>query len=367
MTGNYICTHTHTADNTLLRASRIKEMCLTHASLAAGYLSVASAPQRLVVGVGGFPRTLGKRVSRSSLGGAVCEALITACRPPPADMHDSSNKQQRSSFRDERGNNRPLTYVPRAGVRKHQSAYTYKQSISHETWDTAPFLDFDGIWCDRLLLGDPWVRTAVLVPHGEAPFCGESLHKVLKSFRCLSDARLVLFVASTPDVEHGQLDMDLIGEDRCMRRLEQRKDLMSCVAALECNTKNSVHATVLWIGAGSEHGFTLPLSDHEHQTLIQRSTVMSQGSIACALWASHAVKGIEFIQQRKFTRWDAQQRNRVASQVMRSMLSTRDEAVLRAFCAQTPVSKKMHLDKVRYEADKIFARLREEAQRLHMP
>jgi hypothetical protein len=310
-------------------------------------LAYPVTPSKLLVGIGSDISPHGKGTTTgASLPHLIGRLLLTTCRVPPADIHDASNVHQRSHHRDARGNNRTKSYtISKKGPRKH----------SHlEAWDTARFSDVGGVWCDRLLLGEPSVRSAMLLPIGLPT--KESLKRVAHSHPYLvAGPDTTLLIASTDRLDAGKLHLEPIGGGMMETLLPSHQGVQDCVELLDQRHRRGDEVDVLWIGVGAETPLLTPMDAAMVRTF--ETTVAPVATFFASMWTSSPTQAKETLNTGRWRNWSSEQRQRILSSMQQSMVSTRDEHILKCYSAGVAVSGSVGRNATIYEAGKVLDRI----------
>ena len=310
---------------------------------------------RLIVGLGNY----GARFSntRGNVGFAVGRKLLDHCEMPPSEVHDPSDPiVRRSSNRRSDGADRtrhPYTGSSTKRLNKRQFA----KNPEEHSWCTTRFQDYGGLWCDRLLLGDEgdvadqasWSarRCALLLPHTMSDFSGESVKLVLKANHHVQPSEILL-VFEDPKMD--------LGVARIRRASGPSQDVNfseidhpGAVNVLEvvgahydrCEAMSDVSVLQVGIGGGRISGdeFTELESELMHKRLLPLSAFIT------ALWAMSPTKAETFALRHTFAVTEPKaiaaacnvhrQEAAIWRSFQRSMLSSRDEALLASYSSGT--------------------------------
>jgi hypothetical protein len=304
-------------------------------------LSVPRVANKLLVTVGGNASV--SRSTRAAVPLIIGSTLLSHCRVPPSDIHDSSNSKGRSNTRDENGANCSRTFL------------VGKQRVHRprEMWDTAPFCDYRGLWCDRLLLGEPPTRCALLLPQGPA---GESLELVLQSQRqFMQSPNSTMLLAATDRLQKGELLFEAVGGEHMEVLLPHHEGVQACVALLDRVHGRGDQVDVLWVGVGSDVPMMRPMDAAD--TVYFASDVVPVVAFFAAMWASSPLHAKDAVNKHQWQRWSAEQRDRILTSMQQSMISTRNEHLLRAYVEGRPASLRMNMQSTIYEAAKVLEEL----------
>lgn len=305
--------------------------------------------ERVVVGIGAAELRMCR--TPRAIGRAVVQEILATCNAPKSDVHDPSKADGRSRTRDKFGHNR-RDFVGWSETDKS------KHRARHEAWDTAPMCDFGGVWCDRLVLGEPARRSAVLQPVWGVESSGDSLAMVFQAHPALLPEH-VLLVAEDHSLPIGTSTMS---QCRNVDPQSCHVGVQSCLKAVG-RSRGAQRATDTWtlrVGVGSSCAPLEEFSTVEWSQSIARYVIPFNAFLA-AFWCSSPVKATEYLAKQK-SALEAPNL-RLWRTMQRSMLSTRDEAIMEAYKSGHGVSKMMSPDKVALEADKIVERSRQAASR----
>ncbi|CUG90494.1 Hypothetical protein, putative [Bodo saltans] len=307
-------------------------------------------PAKLFVGIGSDNYLHARdTVTAASLPRTVGHALLKKCRVPAPDIHDPTNMSQRSRHRDASGKNRALSYtLSKNGPRKH---------IQHDSWDTAPFCDVGGLWCDRLLLGEPMVRSALLLPY--SLLAKESLRRVADSHPYLvTGPESTLLIASTDRLDAMKLHMEPIGGPLMETLLPSHQGVQDCVDVLDQRHQRGDEIDVLWIGTGSDTPLLAPMDAASVRKF--EDDVVPVATFFAAMWASSPPQAKDMLNDGRWRQWSLEQRKRILSSMQQSMISTRDEHVLKCYSGGVAVSPRLNRNATIYEAGKVLERMETE-------
>ena len=281
------------------------------------------------------------RPVRGDIGRLVTSKLLANCKPPLSDIHDPSMPNTRSRSRDKQGFNRSELVMWDGEKGKHNL-----QRTRLSEWDTAPFADYIGRWCDRLLLGDPAQRCAVLEAPPSMALLTESVTRVLRSHPLLR-AEDVLVVRHSSLSELGSMKFEPLSCDVAYAQVlrEWLKFL-----AMRKQQQNDLCVNSLVIGTGSEAPL-VPFSGGEMISTIS-PRVVPLGAFACAFWVSDPMKASAYLVG------DPSTNLRLWRTMQQAMLSTRDAAVLEAHAEGKSVSRNLRGNSTAYQAERIIERER---------
>lgn len=149
----------------------------------------------------------GKQWARSAVACRVEEVLFKNCRPPLNDIHNPD--RCRVAARDASGSAR--AYYD-AHTRSLAASKRTRRSLAAtalrkpQQWDSSPVMDYMGVWCDRLLLGEETrpCRAALLRPCVPPCFQPEAMQRVAHALPHLK-ASDVLLVDATPHLPFGSV------------------------------------------------------------------------------------------------------------------------------------------------------------------
>jgi hypothetical protein len=216
-------------------------------------------------------------------------------------------------------------------------------------WDTAPFPDYNGRWCDRLLLGPEGAatRSAVLEPLPGMEH--ESVLRVLRTHRHLRSSD-VLVVRAAPDMAMAHMRF---------RALVQADATYAAAAKswaeLISGVGTSQEFLSLCVGVGSAEPLMAPLRDISEKAVVGQR-VLPLGAFACALWACSPSKAVEYIDTETAVGLLAPslREERLWRTMQASMLSTRDAAVLEAYSQGRSVDRNLRGDATVYQAQQLL-------------
>lgn len=311
------------------------------------------ALRRLIVCLGCGDHQMNE--ARGALGSRVAQQILDTCAPAPSDIHnpDATRLHARDAFgraRQECGPHRRERFFRRAG--SGGSVRTFGSVRSPQTWDSERVVDYMGVWCDRLLLGEHTnpSRCALLEPRVPPVMLGESLERVLLAHRGLRSADILFVFASfsfplgvvrLASYSDGLL-LSPRGGPSCYRR-----DSLGAVMHRLAGPPDA--ASALLIGVGDAYGPLFPLTAEEKTVVASR--IVPLAGFTCALWSVNPSKASEYLQS------NPRDNARLWRTMQSSMLSTRDTAVLRAYADDRPLDARMSQRQTSYLAETLLSRL----------
>ena len=294
--------------------------------------------QRVIVGLGDVGGV--RKFARQNIGFQITTRLLMQCRVSPVDVHDPSRGASRSSSRQKNGTDRVDVVVwGRERKPSHQVKVT--------TWDTPAFCDFGGVWCDRLLLGEPPLRCAVLQPHTTMRYSGESLVLVLRAFGHL-DVCDFLIVAPSSVLPLGRQQIIGLRNAHTLVNALTVQNITSQLS-LECEPSALSSTSVLCVGI---NGATK--EDENFSALEQKmvnNIVVPFCTYLAALWVTNPARAVELALVKDPLLFTSQ---RQWATLQSSMLSSRDSAVLSAYQQGIPIGDAYDWSRTQREAFKIL-------------
>jgi len=260
---------------------------------------------------------------------ALCIArqLLSTCAPSPSDIHSKGRLNSQSRSRDERGINRG----ERTRATK-RDPWNWRRTHS---WDTSPFQHLGSLWCDRLLLGDPAVRTALLLAsEDEADI---SIQQVRQQYPHIAPRDIVVVTAD------GGLDVGAMSLNCDVWNGMGRQTVVS-------PTPGQVWVLKVGYGRGAA---PLGLFSIDEEVRV-RNTLAPLASFVASLWTAEPERAASYLAS------NPSQNTRLWATMQSSMLSYRDEAVLKAHRDDRPVGANMGRHGTRYQAKKILDRLNQQ-------
>ncbi|KAH9577959.1 hypothetical protein LSM04_000900 [Trypanosoma melophagium] len=312
-----------------------------------------TAVKRLIVCIGCNNQE--GNVVRGALGNRVAQQILDTCSPSPSDIHNPD--VNRLHPRDALGRaRRQKNYHQRKNFFKGTTAVVSVKrhgSIRNpQTWDSERVVDYMGIWCDRLLLGehtDP-SRCALLEPRVPPIMFGESLERVLRVHRNFRSSDL-LFIFGSSRFDFGTV-----------RLISYHDDLLTFPSGGPSNYHNSSFgevlkrlagppsaASALVLGIGDTHGVFAPLTVEEN--VIANDRIVPLAGFTSALWTVNPKKAEEYLLS------NPRDNARLWRTMQSSMLSTRDTAVLRAYESGVPLDARISQQQTNYLAETLLSRL----------
>ncbi|CAJ1991984.1 hypothetical protein conserved [Leishmania donovani] len=311
----------------------------------------------------GFGEGLDARESRGAVATRVTQHLLLQCRPSPSDVHNPDTTRAHARDRQGRARNFYESYTMRARRGRLGRTETLR---SPQTWDSSRVVDYMGVWCDRLLLGDARypVRCALLEPHVPEVMWGEAVARVAQSHRHL-DSTDVLVVSACGALPFGVVRLCTDAAESGNARPPTSNLAMPGIATLEdalrLFTRSTSGPSRLHIGIGSEHGTCAPFAQHETPH-VQRFLVPLCSFVA-ALWSVSPVKASEYVASvtaTPETLTEGTANRRLWRTMQHSMLSTRDSAVLNAYYKEDVLDARLSRNHTRYLAETLLRRLADE-------
>ncbi|KPA76837.1 hypothetical protein ABB37_07638 [Leptomonas pyrrhocoris] len=310
--------------------------------------------------------------TRGALATRVTQHLLRHCQPGQSDVHNP--EVTRANARDRHGRPR-LFYAAQERQRRRGNRHGRGEALrTPQTWDTSRVVDFMGVWCDRLLLGDDRrpSRCAVLEPHVPPMLWGESIARVAQSHRCLSRDD-ILVVKSDESLPFGVVRL--------------RFEAPACTAAAAATTASAVQTSsasflrgtttvsealklftapqrppsYLQLGIGADHGTQSLFTTEE--THFADHLLLPLCTFTAALWTASPHKAADYVAAltaRPETLTEATANHRLWRTMQHAMLSTRDTALLRAYFSDAALDARFSPAQTRYFAETLLRRLREE-------
>jgi hypothetical protein len=215
-------------------------------------------PTRLIVALGNYGPTFDN--TRGNLPFMVGHRLLKHCKYPEREIHDTNDfYANRSNNRDEFGTDRvrPLCY---SSSPRKQFATFMAGKRPLQSWCTEPFKDFQGLWVDRMLLGEPpqsikdgsvaddassgnhVERVAMLHPGFGIDAGGDSLDLVLSRFRHFEPSQIIVVVAE-PKWRLGAGSLQTVGESEFLRT----PGLSSVLDSVACRFESEEAMNKVWV------------------------------------------------------------------------------------------------------------------------
>ncbi|KAG5469641.1 hypothetical protein CUR178_01778 [Leishmania enriettii] len=301
--------------------------------------------------------------SRGAVATRVSQQLLLRCRPSPSDVHNPD--RTRAHARDRQG--RPRSFYEAHTLQARRGRRGRTETLrGPQTWDSSRVVDFMGVWCDRLLLGDARhpARCALLEPQVPEEMWGEAVARVAQSHRhlCSED---VLLVSAQEALPFGvvRLCTDAVVTESASSSASSgtMPGMVTLPDALRLFKRSTVGPFRLHIGIGSDHGTSAPLAQYE--ALSVQRFVVPLCSFAVALWSANPAKASEYVASvaaKPESLTDGTANLRLWGTMQHSMLSTRDSAVLAACYNDGVLDARLSLDHTRYLAETLLRRLADE-------
>ncbi|EAN85530.1 hypothetical protein C3747_19g259 [Trypanosoma cruzi] len=317
-------------------------------------LSLADIPvKRLIVclGCGDYQ----KNEARGALGNRVAQQILGTCAPAPSDIHNPD--KNRLHARNAHGRARQNHCYHRGerffrGMAVNGLVRSRGSIRSPQVWDSEPVVDYMGLWCDRLLLGEHTnpSRCALLEPRAPFVMVGESLERVLLAHRNFQGAD-ILFVFASSCFPFGALRLvsfndALLNIPRGGPSVYQHNSIGTILNRLALS---SDEASAIVMGVGDTHGLLVSLTAEERAMC--ESRILPLVSFAAALWTVNPAKAREYLQS------NPKDNMRLWRTMQSSMLSTRDTAVLRAYESGRPLDARISQRQTIYLAETLLSRL----------
>lgn len=145
-----------------------------------------------------------RQSARSAAACRLEEILFRQCQPPLNDVHNPD--RCRVAARDAAGVARAYyeAHTRSLASKRSRRAFSATALRKPQQWDSSPVVDYMGVWCDRLLLGEETrpSRTALLRPCVPPFFQAEAIQRVAHAEPHLK-ASDVLLVDATPHLPFG--------------------------------------------------------------------------------------------------------------------------------------------------------------------
>ncbi|CAJ1014030.1 hypothetical protein Q4I30_000155 [Leishmania utingensis] len=318
--------------------------------------------EKLIVCLG-FGEGLDARESRGAVATRVSKHLLLQCHPSPSDVHNPDTT--RAHARDRQGRARVFYEAHTMQVRHSRRGRT-ETLRSPQTWDSSRVVDYMGMWCDRLLLGDARhpARCALLEPHVPEVMWGEAVARVAQSHRHLG-SKDVLLVSACETLPFGVVRLCTDAAETWSTSLPLSSLSMPGIAtladALRLFMPSDSGPSCLRIGIGSEHGTGAPLMQHE--VVHEQRFLVPLCSFVAALWCANPVKASKYVSSvtaKPESLTDSTANLRLWRMMQHSMLSTRDSAVLNAYYNDDYLDARLSQNHTRYLAETLIRRLADE-------
>ncbi|KAG5469286.1 hypothetical protein LSCM1_02501 [Leishmania martiniquensis] len=299
------------------------------------------------------------RESRGAVATLVSKQLLLRCHPSPSDVHNPDTT--RVHARDRQG--RPRNFYDAQTMQARRGRRGRTEALrSPQTWDSSRVVDFMGVWCDRLLLGDARhpARCALLEPHVPEAMRGEAVARVAQSHRHLGSED-VLLVSAWEALPFGVVRL-------CADAAETKRTtspstltipgMLNLSDAVRLFKRSTVGPFRLQIGIGAEHGTSAPFAHGEARHA--RRFLVPLCSFVAALWSVNPVKAAEYVASvtaAPEALTDSTANLRLWHTMQHSMLSTRDTAVLNAYYSDSVLDARLSRDHTRYLAETLLRRL----------
>lgn len=286
--------------------------------------------------------------------------LLRTCNPAPSDVHDPTVPHSRSRSRGRDGKDRE-SLMPAGAAASRRSGFWRKPQAE---WDTAPFQDYGGRWCNRLLLGPDDVggakRTALLEPVPGTE--DESLTRVFRSHRHLKPSD-VLFVRACTELPLGTMRFRHLCESEPVlpTRAGGFRASVAHWKELLLSPTGSQSALSefpsLCIGISSCAPMQ-PLDGTAAEWPAVTQRILPLGAFACALWTFAPVQAAKLLLESTTCSLQppTDKEDRLWRRMQTSLLSTRDAAVLEAFSEGRSVERNLRGDATAYQAEQILRR-----------
>ncbi|KEG14729.1 hypothetical protein DQ04_00331220 [Trypanosoma grayi] len=293
--------------------------------------------------------------ARGALGSRVAQQLLDTCAPSPSDIHNPDTN--RLHARDASGRARQQCSWRRReqffkGAKGAGPAWRHGGTRNAQTWDSERVVDYMGVWCDRLLLGEHTnpSRCALLEPRVPPIMLAESLERVLQALRGFRAAD-VLFVFASCCAPFGAMRLVPFSDELVTFPLggpaAYRHDSLGAV--LQRLAGPPAAASALLLGIGAENGPLAPLAAEESAAVSSR--IVPLAGFTSALWTVNPAKASEYLES------NPKDNVRLWRTMQMSMLSTRDTALLRAYESGRPLDARMSQQHTKYLAETLLSRL----------
>ncbi|ORC90471.1 uncharacterized protein TM35_000082690 [Trypanosoma theileri] len=312
-----------------------------------------TAVKRLIVCIGCANQE--ENVMRGALGNRVAQQILNTCSPSPSDIHnpDVNRLHPRDALgRARRQQNHHQRKVFFKGTSAVGSVRRHGSIRNPQTWDSERVVDYLGVWCDRLLLGEHTnpSRCALLEPRVPPIMFGESLERVLRSHRNFQSSDL-LFIFGSSQFEFGTMRLisyydDLLTFPNGGPSTYQHSSIGEVLQRL-AGPPNAAYALVL--GIGDSNGVFAPLTAEEN--VIANDRIIPLASFTSALWTVDPKKAMEYLLS------NPRENLRLWRTMQSSLLSTRDTAVLRAYESGVPLDARISQQQTNYLAETLLSRL----------
>jgi hypothetical protein len=310
--------------------------------------------------------------TRGAITTQLTQRLLQQCQPGPSDVHNPD--VTRANARDRQGRSRTFFAVHEQQLRRSRHGRT-ETLRTPQTWDTSRVVDFMGVWCDRLLLGDDRrpSRCALLEPHVPQLLWGESMARVAQAHRYLTRED-VLMVTADESLPFGVVRLGTFeaaaavgdGKVTSVSLLQGATTVAEAVKLFAAPLQSQSSPSNLQLGIGAERGHRSFLTVEE--SAFAERLLIPLCTFAAALWAANPMKAAEYVAiltATPQTLTEAQANYRLWRTMQHAMLSTRDTALLRAYFNEEALDARFSPAQTRYFAETLLHRLREEENRQH--
>ncbi|GET91766.1 hypothetical protein, conserved [Leishmania tarentolae] len=318
--------------------------------------------EKLIVCLG-FGENVEARESRGAIATRVAQHLLLQCQPSPSDVHNPDTT--RAHARDRQG--RPRNFYEAHTMQARRGRRGRTETLrSPQTWDSSRVIDYMGVWCDRLLLGDARhpARCALLEPNVPEVMWGEAIARVAQSHRHLG-SKDVLVVSASEGLPFGVVRLCADAAEPTNRSPPTPHLTIPSITtlpdALRLFKHSSNEISRLHIGIGSEHGTCAPFAQDE--AIHAQRFLVPLCSFVAALWSANPVRASEYVASATATPGTLTEDTanvRLWRTMQHSMLSTRDSAVLNAYYEDGALDARLSQNHTRYLAETLLQRLADE-------
>lgn len=314
--------------------------------------------------------------SRRAVPSRVAQTLLQHCAPPRSDVLDSSTARVRA--RDAEG--RARSYYGRHTQSLRQRGRKQELSLrAPQMWDSAPVVDYMGLWCDRLLLGDAQrpSRCAIIEPQAPQPLWGDALARVAQSHRHLKRED-VLIVCASEELPFGLVRQSNFGWEAVSNNKKLNlnggaapsSNVLSESSMLLPGSTSVRHALQLFpsstpasssfaliVGIGDAAGL---LESFTREESTQLSRLLPLCAFTAALWTVNPQKSAAYIAGITTTPQTLNRQtenHRLWRTMQSSMLSTRDTAVLTSYFTGVRLDARLSMEHTKYLAETLLSRL----------
>lgn len=163
---------------------------------------------------------------------------------------------------------------------------------------------------------------------------------------------MILLVQATEHLPVGSVMLAMLGNPNAESLFAGSNTVLNAASAIEGVTGNASESYCCWIGVGDAEPLLSLLLPAAEEAL--QAVAVPLAAFSCALWASSPSNAETFLAQRKWKALSDARRRELFQTLQTSMVSVRDENVLRAYRDGHCLSPRMNENRVRVQAEKLL-------------